>query len=65
VCGTASTETELIEGLTSTDNLNGTRTACICVKQGEAYATPVCVQGDEEIVCPTGISWQIDTYCTP
>lgn len=65
VCGTSNVETELIQGLISTLNENGTRTTCICVKQGESYAVPVCVQGGNEIVCPTGFSWEMGTYCTP
>lgn len=65
VCGTSSVETELIQGLISTLNENGTRTTCICVKQGGAYASPICVQGGNEVVCPTGISWEMGTFCSP
>jgi len=64
LCGTSSTETELISALESVDNLDGTYTSCICVKQGGAYATPVCVQGGLEIVCPSGISWVQGGSCT-
>jgi hypothetical protein len=63
VCSTASVETELISGLASVVNQDGTETVCICVKQGEAYATPICVQFGNEIVCPIGFSWDVDTYC--
>ncbi len=64
VCGTASVETELISAIESMDNGDGTATACICVKQGGAYSTPVCVQGGIEIVCPVGISWSMGSSCT-
>jgi hypothetical protein len=64
-CGTASVETELVQGLPSILNEDGTLTACICVKQGEEYAIPVCVQGGLEIVCPTGFTWEMGGYCTP
>jgi hypothetical protein len=64
VCGTSSVETELISALESVDNLDGTFTSCICVKQGGSYATPVCVQGGLEIVCPAGISWVQGSSCS-
>lgn len=64
LCGTGSVETELISGLETIDNLDGTYTSCICVRQGGAYATPVCVQGGLEIVCPSGISWVSGNSCT-
>jgi hypothetical protein len=51
LCGTASVETELIESLPIMDNGDGTYTACICVRQGGAYAIPVCVQGGIEVSC--------------
>ena len=62
VCGTASTETELINNLETMDNGDGTFTACICVRQGGAYATPVCVQGGLEVTCPN--SWVSGSSCT-
>jgi hypothetical protein len=34
------------------------------VKQGGAYATPVCVQGGLEIVCPVGITWVQGGNCS-
>jgi hypothetical protein len=64
LCGTASTETELISALEQVDNGDGTYTSCICVKQGGAYATPVCVQGGLEIVCPVGITWVQGGNCS-
>jgi len=64
VCGTASVETELISALESIDNGDGTFTACICVLQGGTYATPVCVQGGLELLCPSGISWVMGSSCT-
>jgi hypothetical protein len=64
LCGTSSTETELISALEQVDNGDGTYTSCICVKQGEAYATPVCVQGGLEIVCPVGITWVQGGNCS-
>jgi hypothetical protein len=63
LCGTASTETELISGLDIILNQDGTYTSCVCVKQGGAYATPVCVQGGLEVLCPTGISWVMGSSC--
>jgi uncharacterized delta-60 repeat protein len=62
-CTTDTTETELISGLESIDNGNGTYTSCLCVRQGGAYATPVCVQGGLEIFCPSGISWIMGSSC--
>jgi hypothetical protein len=51
LCGTSSTETVLISSLDQVDNGDGTVTSCICVKQGEAYSIPVCVQGGIEVTC--------------
>jgi hypothetical protein len=62
-CTTDTTETELISGLESIDNGDGTFTACLCVRQGGAYASPVCVQGGLEIFCPSGISWIMGSSC--
>jgi hypothetical protein len=62
-CTTDTTETELISGLESIDNGDGTFTACLCVRQGGLYATPVCVQGGLEIFCPSGISWIMGSSC--
>ncbi len=62
LCGTASVETELINTLAAVDNLDGTYTACICVKQGGAYAIPVCVQGDIEVTCDPYI-WVLGGSC--
>jgi hypothetical protein len=62
VCGTASTETELINNLETMDNGDGTFTACICVRQGGAYAIPVCVQGGLEVTCPD--TWVSGGSCT-
>ena len=63
LCGTSSVETELIQSLPFLDNGDGTYTACICVKQGGAYQTPVCVQGGLEILCPNR-SWSAGSNCT-
>lgn len=63
LCGTASVETELIQSLPFLDNGDGTYTACICVRQGGAYQTPVCVQGGIEILCPTR-NWSAGSNCT-
>ena len=62
VCGTASTETELINNLETMDNGDGTFTACICVRQGGAYQIPVCVQGGIEVTCPD--TWVSGGSCT-
>lgn len=62
VCGTASTETELINNLITMDNGDGTYTACICVRQGGAYQIPVCVQGGVEVTCPD--TWIQGVSCT-
>jgi len=62
VCGTASTETELINSLITVDNGDGTYTACICVRQGGAYQVPVCVQGGIEVTCPD--TWIQGGSCT-
>jgi len=64
LCGTASTETELISDLETLDNGDGTFTACVCVRQGGAYSTPICVQGGLETLCPVGISWVMGSSCT-
>lgn len=43
--------TELIQSLQTIDNGNGTYTAYICVKQGGSYATPTCVEFNNEFNC--------------
>ena len=63
LCGTSSTETVLISGLDQVDNGDGTVTSCICVKQGEAYSIPVCVQGGIEVTCDPYI-WVQGSNCT-
>jgi hypothetical protein len=51
-CTTGNVDTELINNLEILDNGDGTFTACLCVRQGSSYATPVCVQGGVEVTCP-------------
>jgi len=63
LCGTASVETELIQSLPVLDNGDGTYTACICVKQGGAYQTPICVQGGLEVTCDP-YTWIQGSSCT-
>jgi hypothetical protein len=63
VCGTASVETELIQSLPFMDNGDGTLTTCICVRQGGAYAIPVCVQGGIEVTCDPYI-WISGSACS-
>jgi hypothetical protein len=63
LCGTASVETELIQGLPFMDNGDGTYTACICVRQGGAYQVPVCVQGGIEVTCDPYV-WIQGNACT-
>jgi hypothetical protein len=62
LCGTAGVETELINNIEAVDNLDGTFTACICVKQGGSYAIPVCVQGGIEVTCDPYI-WVLGGSC--
>jgi hypothetical protein len=45
------------------DNGDGTQTACICVKQGGAYAIPVCVSGGIEVTCDP-YTWVEGGACT-
>jgi hypothetical protein len=54
-------QTERIIDLQSMDNQNGTFTAAICVKPGSSYATPVCVQYNNETLCPD--SWVPGDIC--
>jgi len=49
--------TELISGLYTDDNGDGTYTAHICVSVTGSYNNPVCVQNDNEVVCPNSLSW--------
>lgn len=58
------TVTSLISTLETIDNGNGTFTACLCVLQGGSYATPICVQGGLEVLCPSGIVWVQGGTCT-
>jgi len=60
-CSTDTTVTTLINSLETMDNGDGTFTACICVKQGGAYAIPVCVQGGLEVTCPD--TWVSGSTC--
>lgn len=54
--------TTSIAGLITVDNLNGTFTGYVCVKQGSSYATPTCVDGMYEITCPN--SWVEGVSCS-
>ena len=45
------------------DNGDGTQTACICVRQGGVYATPVCVSGGIEVTCDPYV-WIEGGACT-
>ena len=63
-CETGEITTDIIANLETVDNLDGTFTACVCVDQNSSYATPVCVSGATEIVCPVGIDWVLGGNCT-
>lgn len=43
--------TEALTNLEAISNGDGTTTLVICVLQGQSYATPVCVQGGNEVTC--------------
>ena len=60
-CTTGNVDTELINNLEIMDNGNGTYTACLCVRQGSSYSTPVCVQGGIEVTCPD--TWVSGASC--
>jgi hypothetical protein len=62
-CDNDTITTTNISSLQSIDNNDGTFTTYICVKQGSSYSTPVCVENDLEIVCPTGVSWILGGSC--
>jgi len=63
-CDNDTITTTNISSLQSIDNNDGTFTTYICVKQGSSYSTPVCVENDLEIVCPTGVSWILGGSCS-
>jgi hypothetical protein len=63
-CQTNTIVTELISDLDSTPPNDGLITTGICVKQGETYSSPVCVQNDMEMLCPVGIEWVQGGSCT-
>jgi hypothetical protein len=50
-CETETILTQDISSLLQRDNLDGTYTSFICVKQGLSYETPVCVLGGIEVTC--------------
>jgi len=62
-CDNDTTTTTNISSLESIDNGDGTFTTFICVKQGGAYDTPVCVITELEVVCPPGVNWTIGGSC--
>ena len=57
------TVTELIQNLETQDCGDGSYTAAICVRQGGAYATPVCVQNNIEVTCDP-YTWVQGNDCT-
>jgi len=57
------TVTELIQNLETQDCGDGSYTAAICVRQGGAYATPVCVQNNIEVTCDP-YTWVQGSDCT-
>ncbi len=59
-CIDSVTVTELISGLSSVDNGNGTFTSCLCTNDSGFYGTPTCVQNGLEILCPVDIQWVLD-----
>jgi hypothetical protein len=61
-CSTDNIVTEGMNTLLSIDNGNGTNTYYVCVLQGSSYASPVCVQGINEVFCP--VSWVMEGSCT-
>jgi hypothetical protein len=62
-CSTDTITTTNISSLESIDNNDGTFTTYICVKQGSSYNTPICVEDDLEILCPTGVDWILGGTC--
>jgi hypothetical protein len=60
-CSSGEVDIELIQNLEQMDNGDGTFTACLCVRQGSSYATPVCVQGGIEVTCPD--TWVSGSTC--
>lgn len=64
LCDDASTVTQLIGGLPTIDNGDGTYTTAICVSDVGFYPSPVCVQGGLEVTCPAGINWVYEGACS-
>jgi hypothetical protein len=62
-CETAEILTVLVNTLPTMDNIDGTYTATICVRNNESYSIPICVQNLIEIVCPNGNTWVQGSNC--
>ena len=61
-CETDTITTQDISTLLQRDNLDGTYTNFICVKQGSSYATPVCVFDGLEVTCDP-LTWISNGPC--
>ena len=62
-CTTGNVVDTLVNALISTDNLDGTLTHYVCIKQNSSYAFPIFVINDEPTVLP--YNWVIDSECSP
>ena len=62
-CTTNTIKDTLINSLITNDNLDGTYTYYICVKQNGTYSSPVFVQNNMEVV--HSYVWTIDSECSP
>lgn len=62
-CTTNTINDTLINSLIADDNLDGTYTYYVCVKQNGIYSSPVFVQNNMEVV--HSYVWTIDSECSP
>lgn len=62
-CTTGNIVEKLINTLSFTDNLDGTYTHYVCVKQNSTYSSPVFVQDSIEVSSPN--VWIVDNECSP
>lgn len=62
-CTTNTINDVLINSLASIDNVDGTYTYYICVKQNGIYSVPVFVQNNMEV--QHSLTWTIDSECSP
>ena len=62
-CTTGNVVDTLVNALLSSDNLDGTFTHYVCIKQNSSYAFPIFVINYEPTVLP--YTWVIDSECSP